>query len=262
MNRLQSFGLWALCLLLSAACYAGDKTSYLKKQFTSRSGYQLNYRVLYPLNYDPSRQYPLLLFMHGAGERGSDNQTQLTHGGDLLASYETQTKYPAIVIFPQCPETAWWTLYQRPEKPGEKRVYPYNSRLTEQIAAVKELIDSYIDKGVVDTKRIYVSGLSMGAMATYDLVLRYPRFFAAAAPICGGANLKRLAEFKGKTAFSIYHGEVDGTVDVQFSRDAYKTLKDAGAEVRYKEYPGVDHNSWDNAFAEPDYLSWIFSHHL
>ena len=90
----------------------------------------------------------------------------------------------------------------------------------------------------------------MGGMGTFDIVMRYPNLFAAATPICGGANLQRLANFKGKTAFSIYHGGSDSVVDVQFSR------------VRYKEFPGVDHNSWDNAFAEPDYLAWMFQHSL
>lgn len=262
MKTLRGFFFLFLCLLLSAGGYAGDKASFLKKQFTTRDGYKLNYRVLYPLNYDAGQKYPVILFLHGAGERGSDNEAQLFHGGDMFASYENQSKYPAIIIAPQCPENIWWTDYKRPDKAGEKRVYPYSAPMTKPLAAVKELLDNYIAKGMVDTKRIYVTGLSMGAMATFDIVLRYPNTFATATPICGGANLQRLANFKGKTAFSIYHGSVDRTVDVQFSRDAYETLKKAGAEVRYKEYPGVDHNSWDNAFAEPDYLSWMFGHSL
>ena len=128
--------------------------------------------------------------------------------------------------------------------------------------AVKEMVDTYIAKGIVDTKRIYITGLSMGGMGTFDAVLRYPNFFAAASPICGGTNLQRLENFKGKTAFSIYHGTDDDTVNPQWSRDAYATLQKIKADVRYKEYPGVKHNSWDNAFAEPDYLSWMFQHEL
>ena len=246
------------CLLLSVAAFAGDKASFLKKQFTTRNGYQLNYRVLYPLNYCPDQKYPVILFLHGAGERGSDNEAQLLLGGDTLASFGNRVKYPAIIIVPQCPADIWWVTYTRPSKDGEKRFFPPSAPITQPLAAVKELLDSYIEKGCVDTKRIYITGISMGGIGTFDLVCRYPGVFAAATPICGGANLERLAKFKGKTAFSIYHGGSDSVVDVQFSRDAYETLKKAGTDVRYKEYPGVDHNSWDNAFAEPDYIGWMW----
>lgn len=251
---------FSFLLFFTLAVYAGDRTSFLKKQFTTGKGYKLNYRVLYPEHYDPSRKYPVILFLHGAGERGDDNEAQLRHGGDLFASHATRAQYPAIVIAPQCPEDKWWVTYTRPSAAGEKRFFPLSTAITPELGAVKELLDSYIAKGIVDTKRIYVTGLSMGGIGTFDLVCRYPVLFAAAAPICGGANLQRLARYKGRTAFSIYHGEADRTVDVRFSRDAYTTLQAAGADVRYKEYPGVDHNSWDNAFAEPDYISWMFQY--
>lgn len=262
MKTFRSFLCLSLCLLLSVAGYAGDKTSFLKKQFTTRTGYQLNYRVLFPRDYNPEKQYPVILFLHGAGERGNDNEAQLVHGGNMFASFENQTKYPAIIIAPQCPEGCWWSNYERPQTKSNKRFFPASSSLTEPMAAVKELLDSYIAKGKVDTKRIYVTGLSMGGMGSFDIVMHFPHFFAAATPICGGANLQRLAHFKGKTAFSIYHGGSDSVVNVECSRDAYETLKKIGADVRYKEYPGVNHNSWDKAFVEPDYLSWMFQHSL
>ncbi|MDD2952424.1 MAG: prolyl oligopeptidase family serine peptidase [Parabacteroides sp.] len=263
MKTLRNLLSLSLCLLVSVAGYAGDKASFLKKQFTARDGYQLNYRVLYPRNYDPARKYPVLLFLHGAGERGADNEAQLVHGGDRFASFENQEGYPAIILAPQCPAGKTWSEYKGLNAGKEgKRSYPENAPVTPPMAAVKELLDRYIAEGKVDTRRLYVTGLSMGGMGTFDIVMRYPDLFAAAAPICGGANLRRLASFKGKTAFSIYHGGSDSVVDVQFSRDAYDTLKKAGADVRYKEYPGVDHNSWDNAFAEPDYLAWMFQHSL
>lgn len=260
MKTLRSIFFLSLCLLLSVAGYAGDKTSFLKKQFTASNGYPLNYRVLYPLNYCPDQKYPVILFLHGAGERGSDNESQLVHGANMFASYENQSKYPAIIIAPQCPEDISWSQYNKPEEPGDKRFYPLNPPITKPMAAVKELLDSYISKGIVDTQHIYVTGLSMGGMGTFDIVMRYPNLFAAATPICGGANLDRLSNYKGKTAFSIYHGGSDSVVDVQFSRDANEALKKANADVRYKEYPGVDHNSWDNAFAESDYLSWMWQY--
>lgn len=259
MKTQKHFLFLALCLLVSFAGRAGDKASFLKKQFTARSGYALNYRILYPENYRPGEKYPVLLFLHGAGERGSDNEAQLRHGGDMLASHAMRSKYPALVIAPQCPEEKTWSTYRPKSKEGD-RSYPPAAAITEEMQAVKELLDSYIAKGMVDTRRIYITGLSMGGMGTFDMVCRYPDLFAAATPVCGGANQQRLLRYKGRTAFSIYHGAADRTVDVQWSRDAYEALKKAGAEVRYKEYPGVDHNSWDNAFAEPDYLEWMFGH--
>lgn len=259
MKTLKRLFFLSFCLLLTLQAYAGDKTSFLKKQFTTSDGYKLNYRVLYPENYCPDQQYPVVLFLHGAGERGADNEAQLRHGGDLLASYTTRANNPAIIIAPQCPEENYWVDYTRPSK-SAKRYYSASAPITKPLAAAKELLDTYIAKGIVDTKRIYVTGLSMGGMGTFDLVCRYPDLFAAAAPICGAVNLERAAAYKGKTAFSIYHGGADNVVDPQYSRDAYETLKKAGADVQYKEYPGVGHNSWDNAFAEPDYLSWLFTH--
>lgn len=256
---------WLILLIftfLSTSLYAGDKTSFLKKQFTAQNGYKLNYRILYPLNYSPDKQYPIILFLHGAGEKGSDNESQLLHGGDMFSSYENQSNYPAIIIAPQCPEGETWAPYLHPSQNNGKREFPYSAPATKAMKAVKEMLDCYIDKGIVDTKRIYITGLSMGGMGTFDAVCRYPNFFAAASPICGGINLKRLENFKGKTGFSIYHGAADDVVDPQFSRDAYATLQKINADVRYKEYPGVKHNSWDNAFAEPDYLKWMFQHNL
>ena len=246
-------------LLFAFNLMAGDKNSFLKRQFTTSDGYKLNYRILYPENYSPDKKYPLLLFLHGAGERGNDNEKQLFHGGDMLSSHENRSKYPCIILAPQCPENDYWVDYTHPET-GMKRTYPENPAPSKQIKAVKELLDSYIAKDIVDTKRISVFGLSMGGMGRFDLGWRYPDLFVTATPICGAVNTKRLGKYKGKTAFRLYHGSADETVDVHFSRDAYETLKKIGADVRYTEYENVNHNSWTPAFNEPDFLSWIFEH--
>ena len=148
MKTLRSIFFLSLCLLLSIAGYAGDKASFLKKQFTARDGYQLNYRVLYPRDYNPAQKYPVILFLHGAGERGSDNEAQLVHGGDMFASFENQTKYPAIIIAPQCPAERLWSEYKGLNAGKEgKRFYPLNAPATQSMAAVKELLDSYIAEG-------------------------------------------------------------------------------------------------------------------
>jgi predicted peptidase len=109
----------------------------------------------------------------------------------------------------------------------------------------------------VDKKRIYVIGLSMGAMGTYDLTIRYPELFAAAIPICGIVNADRLKAAK-KVKFRIFHGDADNVVPVSGSRRAYKALKSAGADVEYFEFPGVGHVSWNEAFNRTDFMSWLF----
>lgn len=258
MKTTGKFFFIALCLIFSLQAYAGDKSSFLKKQFTTNSGYKLNYRILYPENYNPSQKYPVILFLHGAGERGADNEAQLVHGGDMFAAYANQVKYPAFIIAPQCPEDSQWAPYKRPIE-GYGRIFPTNAPISKPLGAVKELVDEYIAKGMIDTKQIHVTGLSMGGMGTFDLLCRYPNFFATATPICGAVNIDRVANYRGKTAIRLYHGDADKSVDVKYSQEAYEALKKAGANVIYKEYPGVAHNSWDNAFAEPDYLSWMFN---
>lgn len=263
MKTLRVFWVLSLCLLVSVAGYAGDKASFLKKQFTARDGYRLNYRVLYPRDYNPAREYPVILFLHGAGERGSDNEKQLVQCGDMFASFENQTKYPAIVLAPQCPEEEVWSEFDLQETGQQwKLSFPSVTPIQPSMRAVKELLDRYISEGKADTKRIYVTGLSMGGIGTFDIVMRYPNLFAAAAPICGGTNMKRLSGYKGTTAFYLYHGDSDVVVDVRFSRDACEILEKAGVEIRYKEYPGVNHNSWDYALFEPDYIAWMFRHSL
>ncbi len=248
-----------ICLLFSLQAFASDKPSFLKKQFKTDSGYTLNYRVQYPKDYSKDKQYPVILFLHGAGERGSDNERQLSHGSAMFSADANRTNYPAIIIAPQCPENEYWVTYTRPSE-NQERFFPPSEPITPHLAAVKELLDSYISEGVVDTKQIHITGLSTGGIGTFDLVCRYPDLFVTASPICGGMNPERAANFRGKTKFRISHGDADNVVDVRWSREAAELLKNAGADVIYIEYPGVDHASWENAFSEPDFLSWMFTY--
>ena len=100
----------------------------------------------------------------------------------------------------------------------------------------------------------------MGGMGTFESVYRYPGMYAAAAPICGGGDVNRYDKRITKTAFWVFHGAADAVVNVKLSQEMVDKLKILKASVKYSEYPGVNHNSWDNAFAEADYLSWMFSH--
>ena len=228
------------------------------KIFVTSNNDTLKYRELLPENYMPQRKYPLVLFLHGAGERGSDNQAQLTHGAMMFTNPVNREKYPAIVLFPQCPNDYFWSFEKRPEGKLDANAFPADYKISSILQAVKDLLDQYIASGTIDTDRIYIMGLSMGGMGTFDMVCRFPDVFAAAIPICGGVNPERLKVTAGKVKFRIYHGDKDDTVPVENSRKAYRTLKEYGADVEYIEFIGCNHNSWDPAFNQPDFFFWLF----
>ena len=165
-----------------------------------------------------------------------------------------QDKYPAYVLFPQCPSDGYWAFSKRPDFP----TMTPEEQITPILKAVKEMIDKYIDMPTVDASRVYIMGVSMGAMATYDLTARHPELFAAAIPICGAVAPGRMAAAKN-IKFRIYHGDADNVVPVACSRLAYKELKEAGAKVEYFEFPGCDHLSWNPAFNQPDFMKWLFA---
>ena len=220
----------------------------------------LRYRILYPEGYKKGdkKKYPLVLFLHGRGESGSDNESQLKHGSALFLKPETKQKYPAIVIFPQCPDEDSWAVYTRDTVTGKFSI-PADPKQTEAGYMVQSLIKYYLKNGQVDSKRVYIMGLSMGGMGTLDLVVRNPKMFAAAISICGAIEPARLKKLK-KMPVRFYHGMEDAVVPVSFSRDAYYELKAAGSSVtELIEYPGVGHDSWDYTFESGDFLEWLFS---
>lgn len=244
-----------LSISLSAQQRYGTET-YGKETFVSTQGDSLPYRLLRPETVKPGKKYPLVLFLHGAGERGNDNERQLNHGGQMFLNPVNREKHPAFVLMPQCPQGKYWGYRERPESFIPSNM-PVGQEITPLFRAVKELLDSYLSKPEVDKRRIYIIGLSMGAMGTYDMICRYPKLFAAAVPICGTVNPERLSGVKD-VKVRIFHGDADDIVTVEGSRGAYKALKAAGAEVEYIEFPGCGHNSWNPAFNYPGFMDWLF----
>ena len=234
---------------------------YEKKEFVFAEGKTLPYRILYPANYDKTKKYPLLLFLHGAGERGKDNEKQLAWGSKLFITDENRKNFPAIVVFPQCPEESFWavTKIDRSTTPF-KIEFDYTAEPNWPLAAANELVKKISKEESVDKSRIYISGLSMGGMGTFESVYRYPDIYAAALPICGGGDVNHYDKRVAKVPFWVFHGAADAVVNVKLSQEMVEKLKSLKAEVRYSEYPGVNHDSWKNAFAEPDYLSWMLLH--
>ena len=166
-------------------------------------------------------------------------------------------KYPAFVLMPQCPIDAYWAYTSRPVSfvPSDM---PAGQEISPVFSSLKELLDVYLSMPQIDKDRVYIIGLSMGGMGTYDMIIRFPELFAAAIPICGTVNPSRLADVKG-VKFRIFHGDADNVVTVEGSRAAYRALKAAGVDVEYIEFPGCDHGSWNPAFNYPGFMDWLFS---
>lgn len=257
---IERFGEWLQVNgWLSKSNYDAAWEAYEKKEFVLSEGKVLPYRILYPENYDRTKKYPVILLLHGAGERGSDNQMQLIHGSKLFLKEENRKNFPAIVIFPQCPADNFWAAAKvdRTKQPF-KIEFDYAGEPNWPLVAANELVKKIAKEEAVDEKRIYISGLSMGGMGTFESVYRYPTLYAAALPICGGGNSMLYDERVKNIPFWVFHGAVDAVVSPKRSQEMVDRLKALKAKVKYTEYPGVNHNSWDNAFAEPDYLKWMF----
>ncbi len=233
--------------------------SFQRAQYISGSD-TLPYRVLLPKNYDKTKAYPVVLFLHGAGERGRDNEKQLVHGSKLFLDSINREKFPAIVIFPQCAEDSYWSNVEIKRDTAGIRTFHFN--LNEEPTSMMKLLLEFVKQlprqyKIVEN-RFYVTGLSMGGMGTFEIVRRLPKRFAAALPICGGADPASAKQIK-HLPWWIFHGDQDNVVPISHSETMVNALKAAGATVKFSVYPGVGHNSWDNAFAEPDYLQWMFS---
>ncbi len=230
-----------------------------EKRWFANAGDTLPYRILLPQNYDPKKQYPLILVLHGSGERGKDNEAQLVHGSYLFVRDDVRKNYPAIVVFPQCPMNSSWANVSVDRSAAVRKfVFDENSEPTKPMILLQELIAQLMKQYPVNKRQVYVGGLSMGGMGTFDLVSRNPSLFAAAFPICGAGNPSTASKLKN-TKWWVFHGEADDVVPPSHSVEMVDAMKKAGVDVKLTIYPGVNHNSWDNAFAENDLLRWMFS---
>lgn len=248
--------LFVLFSVLFIALSLSAQDEYEKRTFVSSQGDSLLYRLLRPETEVAGEKYPLVLFLHGAGERGNDNEKQLTHGGQMFLNPVNREKYPAFVLSPQCPSEGYWGYSGRPDF-SNPELMPIDEEASALLLSVKEMLDTYIALPQVDETRVYVMGLSMGGMATFDMACRFPETFAAAVPICGAIHPARLPQAKGVN-FRIFHGDSDAVVPVECSRVAYKALKAVGANVEYIEFPGRNHDSWTPAFNYPGFMDWLF----
>ncbi len=225
------------------------KNTELRKEFerrlyTDRQGNIMPFRLLMPQPYEKAGKYPLVLFLHGAGERGIDNSRQLGNGVLHFAEEENRARYPCFVVAPQCPVTSSWV--------------GWGDIPTEPMRMALEIVEMLQKEYAVDERRIYVTGISMGGFGAWDALQRKPYLFAAAVPVCGGGDITK-ARFLADMPVWAFHGSDDPVVSVQNSRDMIEALRRAGGSPRYTEYPGVGHASWEYAYADPELFQWLFS---
>ena len=240
------------------------ETGFLDRKVTLGSvGYR--YQVYVPVDYTRGKLHPVILFLHGVGEAGEDGlfQTQVGLGPAIR---QTRERFPFIVVFPQARHNQFW--------------------VGEMAALALKTLDRTVEEFNGDPRRLYVTGISLGGHGTWCVTARAPGKFAAIVPISGFVNVKRpdlpaereafvlkdipfanssdpyaaVASQISKVPAWIFHGGADTVVPPDESRRMFQTLKASGFDVKYTEYDGVGHNSWDRAYAEPDLVPWLLSH--
>ena len=225
-------------------------------KFGNGKGDTLNYRMLYP-DSDTMRKYPLVIFLHGSGERGNDNDAQLKWGVINFASDQMMVAHPAFVIAPQCPENMGWSNFSRTNNSTEMHLQPTASKPMELLIG---LIHEMMKNKSIDTNRIYITGLSMGGFGTYDAIERYPNLFAAAMPVCGGGDVSKAATIAHIPIWN-FHGSEDPAVNPQYSAEMMEALMKAGAHPGFTFYPETGHFSWLAAYSDSHALDWLFRQH-
>lgn len=261
MNKWRK-SIWLGLFLFVATNLAAQDKSLFEQHWFIQQGDTMPYRILLPRDYDPNKQYPLVFFLHGRGESGSDNMKQLANGAALFLKDSVRERFPAIVVFPQCPATNYWSNVQMVTQ-GSKQAkrdffFVADAAPTQPMQQLMQLVGNIMVRYPVKKDQVYVMGLSMGGMGTFELVKRMPGVFAAAVPICGGAHPATAKLLKG-TSWWIFHGGKDDIVLPLFSEQMHEALKKAGVPVKFTLFPNANHNSWDPAFAEPDLLPWLFA---
>ena len=256
MNKIVSL---ILCLVLLAGIALPGMAEDLVlgmagETFTAADGTLLPYRIYAPAGQAPEGGYAVYIHLHGVGECGSDNVLQTSTAMDLVKKIIANKGQEAIVLVPQCAVGSQWV-----NVPFSQGVYSTNQvPMSSSLQAVMELLEQVKTRYSVDTNRLYLGGLSMGGYGVWDLLARYPGTFAAAIPVCGGADPTKAENMKD-VAIRTYHSADDPTVPVSGTRAMVEALEKAGGNITYKEFTNMGHNAWNRAFTVADQLSWLFS---
>jgi predicted peptidase len=200
---------------------------------------ECNYLLYLPADYGKDKKKrPLIMFLHGAGERGDNLELVKKHGMPKMISQGNGFDF--IVVSPQCPNDLWWH---------------------EQTDVLINLLDEIEAKYRVDTDRVYLTGLSMGGFGTWSLAQRYPQRFAAIAPICGSGEWYAAYRLKNVPVWA-FHGDSDKIVPLQQSKEMVEAVRTAGGNAKLTVYPDTDHDSWTQTYDNPELYQWFLSHRL
>jgi predicted peptidase len=231
--------LLAVTALAAARADDAPKTGFQTLTHKDADGKEVKYILFVPHDYKGDKPFPLILFLHGAGETADGkNEGKQTKVGIGPAVEKQEKTFPAFVLMPQAQKRGWTA-------DGEE-----GKRAMDILAEVQKNYK-------IDDKRLYLTGLSMGGFGTWSFATKYPEKWAAIVPICGGGNVKDAEKIKDIPCWC-FHGDADTAVKVDRSREMIKALKDAGGSPKYDEYPGVGHNSWDKAYATKELYEWLF----
>jgi predicted peptidase len=207
-----------------------------------------HYQVYVPPQLQSEKKLPLIVFLHGIGQRGSGGFLPTAGAAHSIAQHYL-AQVPAIILLPQCRSGSYWS----------------DSVMEDMV--MKEIAQTIEEFGA-DAKRVYLTGVSMGGYGVWHFAVRYAEKFAALVSICGGSSIIKgdrfspIAEKVGKIPAWIFHGAEDKVVPVSESREIVKALKANDGNVKYSEYPGVGHNVWMNALGEKELMPWLFAQHL
>lgn len=248
----KSIRMLTLLLLITNCGLKAQVANAFKKKIYISANDTMAYRLMYPENYNPKKHYPLLVYLHGAGERGNDNERQLYFVPAQLTDSAGRKNHPCFILAPQCPKTRLWVHY--PKFPVSLQATP---EPTLPAKWTFELIDQLIAKLSIDKRRIYITGYSMGGEGTFDFLTRKPDLFAAAIPICSVSDTAKAASISRIPVWA-FHGDKDDVNDVKYSRYMIDALRKSGGKPKYTEYPGIGHNIVAKAYTEPGLYDWLF----
>ncbi len=245
-----------LCLFVSLQTLNAQTQRFNAEQYIDEDGDTLNYRIAFP-DFSGSEIYPVVIFLHGGGERGDDNISQLKWGvKNFVTDHRLMTK-KAIVIAPQSPENRTWANFEG-QYGNSDDPFRLADEPSKPLRMTMEVLDQLIENFAVDTNRIYITGMSMGGFGTWDAIARWPERFAAAVPVCGGGDPTTADQITDVPIWA-FHGADDPTIPAERSREMIEALQNAGAKPGYTEYPGVGHFSWLQAYTDENMFAWLFS---
>ncbi len=235
---MKRFKYLSLTLLFAILAMSGMTQSEVEKMYFSKDVSRtvaFGYLLQFPANYDAgnSEGYPLLLFLHGSGERGTNLDLVKKHGPPKVAE---EIDLPFIIVSPQCPEGTWW-----------------------DVDDLKVLVDEMVAAYPIDTTRLYLTGLSMGGFGTWEMLMKYPDLFAAAIPVCGGAYAARARLIRHIPIWA-FHGLQDDVVPIENSQRVVDALKSLDGDINFTIYPEAGHDAWTETYNNPEIYTWLLKH--